>query len=419
MTVLVVGAGLEGLATARALLDRDIPVIVADVREGVALETSFANAGMLTPSLPEPWNGPGAGGDLVRSLFRANTSLRFRPTCLPSYFSWGIRFLRHSNRASYEYSTVCNYELARYSLDRTLALSREKQFEFDLSRNGTLCIFDTSEELETRWQLCEQLMERGLRAERLSPGQVAHFQPSLENAARRIAGGIRLPDDARGDAHRFCRALAATILEDGGEIRTATEVKGLAVEAGRVTGLDTAGGRMDGSRVVVAAGVWSPLLMRRVGIPVPVKPAKGFSLTWGDIDRSRAPDVALLDESAHAVISTFGDRLRIVGMAEFCGFDQSIPQSRVDYLVGVLRKLLPHLSESLDVARAAAWAGLRPMSADGRPLIGPIGMDGLYVNTGHGALGWTLAMGSGHLLADLITGRKPATDPGPFLPDSR
>ena len=419
MTVLVVGAGLQGLATARALLDRDVPVTVVDGREDVALETSYANAGMLTPSLPEPWNGPGAGGDLARSLFRTNTSLRFRPTALPSYFLWGIRFLRNSRTASFEYSTRRNYELAKYSLGKTLALSHERRFEFDLSENGTLCIFETSDELESRWQICEKLMEHGLRAERLSPGEVFAFQPSLENAARPIAGGISLPDDARGDAHRFCRALAESIVEDGGEIRTETEVSRLVIESGRVAGLDTSQGRIDGSKVVVAAGVWSPPLMQGAGIPVPVKPAKGYSLTWAGVDRNQVPDVALLDESAHVVISTFGDRLRIVGMAEFSGFDRSIPASRIDYLVGVLRSLLPHVAASLDPAGALAWSGLRPMSADGRPLIGPTDIEGLYLNAGHGALGWTLALGSGHLLADLVSGMPPSVDPLPFLPGRR
>jgi D-amino-acid dehydrogenase len=312
-----------------------------------------------------------------------------------------------------------NYALAKYSLAKTIEVSRERHLDYDLSERGSLCIFDSPGDLEKRWAICQRLMELGLTAERLTRDEVANFQPSLGAVTPTLAGGIRFPDDARGDAHRFCRGLAQTIVNDGGEIRTGITVERVISEGGRVISLETNAGSISADRIVVAAGVWSPSLLKGIGVQVPVKPAKGFSITIEGVEQSEVPDVAVLDESSHAVVSTFGSRLRIVGMAEFCGFDKSIPRSRIDYLHGVLRKLLPELANSVEEHTSSEWAGLRPMSADGRPLIGTTSIKGLFLNTGHGALGWTLAMGSGNLLADVIAGLPPETDAVPFALDGR
>jgi len=415
-THLVIGGGLIGLATARALVDAGEDVVVLEAREGVGLETSFANGGMLTPSLPEPWNSPGVGRQLLRALFDPRAPVRFKPGALPSLLGWGMRFVRHSGVRSYLSSSMANYRLCRYSVDETLALTERLGLQFELSEHGTLCVYDSEEELEDRWRLCEVLVGMGMTADRINGAQIAEYEPALAAVAERYAGGILLPDDARGDAHLFCRALADSILAAGGEIRTDSPVSAIAVRHGRVSGVQTGTRFVPAGRITIAAGSRSPGLLTPLGIACRVKPARGYSMTIDCESADGLPLRSILDESAHAVVGAFGSRLRIVGFAEFAGFDKSIPDVRIDELRRVLGKILPEFRIPAEPSSAAHWAGLRPMSADGRPIIGPTRVEGLYLNTGHGALGWTMAVGSGLLLAALIAGRRPALDPRPFLP---
>lgn len=418
MTHLVIGGGLIGLATARALLDRGERVVVLEAREGVGLETSYANGGMLTPSLPEPWNSPGIGRHLLRALFDRRAPVRFSPVALPSLLGWGIRFLRNSSLQRYRASVLANYRLCRYSVDSTLELVERLGLECDLSEVGTLCVFDTGEELDERWDVCRKLMTLGMQAERIAARQIADYEPALAECAHHYAGGIVLPDDARGDAHLFCRGLAQSIREAGGEIHADTTVSAIAVRHGRVHGVQTGAKFLAADRVVIAAGARSPALLAPLNIRCPVKPAKGYSITIERDSAEGLPQRSILDESAHAVVGSFGARLRVVGTAEFAGFDPSIPAHRIDGLFRVLQKVLPGVAASIERDTAACWAGLRPMSADGRPIIGPTPVEGLYLNAGHGALGWTMAVGSGLLLADLMARRRPAVDPSPYLPAS-
>lgn len=413
---LVIGGGLIGLATARALLDVGQPVVVLEAREGVGLETSFANGGMLTPSLPEPWNSPGAGRQLFKALFDPRAPVRFQPGALPSLLGWGLRFLRHSGARSYIASSMANYRLCRYSVDQTLELTRRAGLQFELSEHGTLCVFDSDEELEDRWRLCEVLGGMGMTADKVSSAEIAAYEPALAPVAERYAGGILLPDDARGDAHLFCRALADSIRADGGEIRTDSPVSAIAVRQGNVSGVQTGTQFLPAERVVLAAGARSPALLAPLGIACRVKPARGYSITFECDNADRLPLRSILDESAHAVVGAYGARLRIVGFAEFAGFDKTIPAVRIDELRRILGKVLPDIEIPGEANSVSNWAGLRPMSCDGRPIIGPTRVAGLYLNTGHGALGWTMAVGSGLLLADLMAGRRPAIDPAPFLP---
>ena len=416
MQTLIIGGGLSGLAVAAVLVERGEQVRVVEAREGVALETSFANAGMLTPSLPEPWNGPGVHRHLAASLFGGHQSMQVRWRTLPSLMRWGIAFLRNSSAPRFQAAVLDNFALASYSRGKTLALVERFGSRYTLLDSGTLCVYRHADEMVERREICELLGDNGLEWREVGRDEIAELEPALADVANELAGAFWLPGDAVGDAHLFCRELEQDILQGGGEIDTGIEVNGFVHKNGKVSGVDTNRGRIDAGRVVVAAGSHSTGLLRQLDLALPVQPAKGLSLTFDCAGMHGLPGVAILDEASHAVISPFTDRVRVVGSAEFAGFDKSIADKRMDYLFESLAALLPGLVAKVDRAAATPWAGLRPMSSDGRPHIGATGIDGLYVNAGHGALGWTMAMGSAHLLADLLTGTPPEIDHRPFLP---
>ena len=415
MQTLIIGGGIIGLATAQVLVERGENVRVLEAREGVGLETSFANGGMLTPSLSEPWNGPGVHRHLAASLFRSGASMQLRLRAIPSLMSWGVAFLKNSTAKRFYAATEDNYRLAVYSRDKTLALTEKLELDYDLLDSGTLCLFQNPQQTAERQAICDHLAKLGLRSRSIDRGEIDEIEPTLKDRADKYTGAIWFPDDALGDAHLFCKELAREIVAGGGEIDTGMRVSKLIRDRAGILGVDTNRGRIDAQRIIIAAGAHSPALLRSVACSLAVKPAKGYSLTFDCTELGDLPGVAILDAASHSAVSRFGERLRVVGTADFAGFDKSIAQSRVDQLFVVLESLLPGMAAKVDRGAGQAWAGLRPMSSDGRPFIGAGNIEGLFINAGHGALGWTMAMGSAHLLADQMTGRPVEIDCNPFL----
>lgn len=417
MQTLIIGGGLIGLATAQVLAGRGEKVRVLEAREGVGLETSYANAGMLTPSMPEPWNGPGVHRHLAASLLRPSPSMQLRFRAIPSLISWGVAFLRHSTPDRFIAAIEDNYRLAVYSRDKTLSLAQSEQFAYDQLDAGTLCVFRDRNEMVERRAINEHIASFGMSFRECNRHEIVSIEPLLGDVADKLVGGFWYPDDASGDAHLYCRELARLIVVQGGEIDFNMQVSSVLEKNGIVCGVDSNRGRIDADRVVVAAGAHSPALLGPLGHSLAVKPAKGYSLTFNCGSQGILPGATIVDESSHAVVSRFGDRIRVAGTAEFDGFDKSIKQFRLDHLFSVLDGLLPQLASKLDRDSGQAWAGLRPMSVDGRPFIGPTDIRGLYINTGHGALGWTMAMGSAHLLANQILQTPAGINRQPFLPN--
>ena len=415
MQTLIIGGGIIGLATAQVLVERGEDVRVLEAREGVGLETSFANGGMLTPSLPEPWNGPGVHRHLAASLFRSSASMQLRFRAIPSLMSWGVAFLRNSTAKRFYAATADNYRLAVYSRDKTLALTEKLELDYDLLDSGTLYLFQDPGAMAARQAICDHLARLGLRSRNIARDEIREIEPTLKDCADKFSGAIWFPGDAIGDAHLFCKELARNIVAGGGEIDTGMRVSKLICDSAGMLGVDTNRGRIDARRIIIAAGVHSPALLRSVACSLAVKPAKGYSLTFDCEDLGDLPGVAIMDDAAHSVISRLGKRLRVVGAADFAGFNKSIARSRIDQLFAVLESLLPGLAAKVDRGAGQVWAGLRPMSHDGRPFIGAGNVEGLFINAGHGALGWTMAMGSAHLLADQMTTRPVEIDCNPFL----
>ncbi len=414
MHTIVIGGGLMGLTTAHVLRERGEAVSVVESRDAVALETSFANGGMLTPSMPEPWNSPGVYRHLAASLFDPRSSMKLRVGAIPSLFGWGVRFLRHSSQRHYDAACADNYALAGYSLTKTQEITERLSLEYCRGDRGTLSVFRSANDFAEKESVCKHLARLGMRYETVGVDDMLILAPALNEIRHEIYNGIHYPADEHGDAQLFCQGLAQKFVEAGGTLHLGTQVRDIVIRQNRVAALKTTRGELAGDRVVVAAGVCSPALLRHVGLTLGVKPVKGYSVTVNVAGIDGVPNLPVLDDSMHAGVTPLGDRLRMVGTAEFTGFDTSINTVRTNNLLTMFQNMLPAIAAQVDPAETKPWAGLRPMSFDGKPFIGRTPIDGLFVNCGQGHLGWTMAMGSAHLLADVVLSEQPELDPLAF-----
>jgi D-amino-acid dehydrogenase len=403
---IVVGGGLAGLASAYALYEAGYQVQLLERREDVALETSFANGGILTPSMPDPWNAPGVHWRLLRWLGREDAPMLLRPSAIPAYLGWGLKFLAGSSPDAFNASMRANYRLCAYSLERLRAWRAALDLEYAQGTHGTLEVYRDPHSFEQAVHELATLAPLGLQGTPLDPAGTARLEPLLEEVRTDLVGAIHFPADESGDALLFCRALRERLVARGVTLRLDTRVSAVRVARGRATGVETEGGFLPASQVVLAAGPWSRELLAACGVHVAVRPVKGYSLSI-PIDPASGPRHALSDDSLHAVMTP-------LGTTEFSGWDLTLRPKRVAALWRLLEALSPTLARRVDRATARPWCGLRPMSADGRPYVGASAVAGLYVNTGHGHLGWTQAAGSAALLAQLMTGAPTAIDPRPF-----
>ena len=408
MKAVVVGSGLIGLTSAYFLAHRGWEVTVVDRREGPGQETSFANGALLTPSMPEPWNAPGSWRVLLRSRGRTDSPLLLRVRAVPGLSGWGLGFLRNSSPARYERNTRRNSALALYSLAALQALRRDTGIEYGQAQVGTLRVFREAAALERAVESAERLRDAGLVFRALTRDEVVALEPALAPIARRLAGGIHYPNDETGNAHTFCRNLAELARRAGVEFQFETMASEIEVRARRVMAVICKGKRLTADRYVVAAGSYTPELLADVGIAIPVRPVKGYSVTFDRHSEDPPLRIPVVDDGFHAVVVPIDNGIRVAGTAEFAGYDLSLPDGRIGNLFTLLGQILPQAE--FDRTAARFWCGLRPMSADGVPIIGPTPIENLWVNTGHGPLGWTMAVGSGRLLTDLMAGESVDVD---------
>lgn len=416
-SAIVVGAGLIGTCTAYALADRGIAVTVFENDAEPACQASFANGGMLTPSMADPWNAPGVWRHLAASLFDRSSGMLLRPTAIPSLLGWGSQFLKNANEAHFEAATRANFLLSAHSVSTTKQWSKREKLEFDFSDKGTLKIFRDPQAMGAPLKIARKLQPFGLRFEQLSQSAAIELEPALAPVAPMIASAIYYPDDPRGDARRFVNALSEAAKEKGVRFRFGTPVDAVIREKGRATGIVSRARETHADIVILAAGWRSATLLKASGLRLPIKPVKGYSLTFDHVSGGATrPDIAVVDEALHAAVVPLGTRLRVAGTAEFAGDKTEIQPARVANLRRLLAEIYPGIADDLRAVPGSGWAGLRPMSADGCPFIGAAHLDGLWVNAGHGHLGWTMAAGSADLLAALVVGGVPAVAAAPFAP---
>ena len=407
MRVAVLGAGVIGVTTAYYIAKDGHEVTVIERQPGVALETSFANAGEISPGYAAPWAAPGIPRKALRWLFMKHPPLILRPQFDLATASWLLATLRNCTRARYAINKSRMLRLAEYSLECLIALRGETGIAYDERSRGTLQLFRTQQQLDGIAKDVAVLEADNVPYEVLDAAGCMRAEPGLANSDVRLAGGLRLPGDETGDCYIFTTALAELAAGLGVTFRFDTTIGELRADAGRITGVVTDKGEVTADAYIAALGSYSTRLVKPLGLRLPVYPVKGYSITIPITAPERAPVSTLLDESYKIAITRLGDRIRVGGMAEISGFNTELHPSRRETLEYSVSSLFPGAGA---LRKATFWSGLRPMTPDGTPVVGATKLANLFLGTGHGTLGWTMACGTGRVIADLVSGAKPEID---------
>lgn len=404
MRVLVLGSGVIGTTSAYYLARQGFEVVVVDRQAGPALETSHANAGQVSPGYASPWAAPGVPLKALKWLFQKHAPLAIRLTGDSNQYLWMAQMLRNCTAARYAVNKERMVRLSEYSRDCLDELRQDTGIAYEGRQLGTTQIFRTQQQVDAAAKDIAVLERSGVPFELLDRDGVARVEPALAAVKHKLAGGLRLPNDQTGDCFLFTNRLAAEARRLGVEFRFGAEIQQLSANGDRLDGVRVDGELLTADYYVLALGSYSPQLLAPLGIRAPVYPLKGYSLTVPIVDASMAPTSTILDETYKVAITRFDDRIRVGGMAEICGFDLNLDPRRRATLEMITGDLYPRGG---DLAQASFWTGLRPATPDGTPIVGATRYRNLFLNTGHGTLGWTMACGSGRLLADLIARKQP------------
>ena len=410
MKTIVLGGGVIGIATAFHLREQGCDVTVIEREPDVALATSFGNAGVIAPGYVTPWAAPGMPAKILKYLFKANSPLIFRPTLDPAQWRWIARWLHECDLARFRMNKQRMQRIAYYS--RACLHEFRTRYPFDYGQSqGYLQLFRSEYDVELAQPALAVLRDAGIVHREVSAEECVQIEPGLQWAREAPLSGLYLPDDEAGDCARFTRELRAICEKNGVTFRFDTQVTALDVQGNAVRGVRIASERgagvLEADAVVVALGVESAALLAPLGVRIPLYPVKGYSATLPVTDDEKAPRAALMDESLKTAITRFGPNLRVAGTAELGNRRTTLREQALQTLMKVLDDWFPHAANP---SSAQFWVGRRPMTPDGAPLLGPSGIDRLWVNVGHGSTGWAMSMGSGRVAADLVTGRTPEID---------
>jgi D-amino-acid dehydrogenase len=403
-SVLVLGSGVIGTSIAYYAARAGHEVTVVDRQPGPALETSFANAGEVSPGYSSPWAGPGVPLKAIQWLMMRHSPLVIWPLLDPAMWRWGLRMLANCTEKAYALNKSRMVPIAEYSRDCLKALRAETGIAYDDRALGTLQLFRTQKQLDGTAKDIEVLKQYGVPYELLDHAGFVKVEPALHLTQDKFVGALRLPGDETGDCQLFTTRLAEMATALGVRFLFDTRIDAIEHDGRQVTGVRTGAGLLAADRYVAALGSFTPQMVRPLGLDLPVYPIKGYSITVPITNPRGAPESTVMDETHKVAVTRLGDRIRVGGTAEIAGYSLALREARRETLTHVVTDLFP---TGGDVSKASFWCGLRPMTPDGTPLVGPTAVPNLLLATGHGTLGWTMAAGTGRVITDLISGRQP------------
>ena len=407
MKIAILGSGVIGTTAAYYLARDGHDVTVIDRQNGPALETSFANAGEVSPGYSAPWAGPGVPIKAIKWLLMHHSPLVIKPLADWAMWRWGVDMLRNCTEARYRINKARMVRLAEYSRDCMKVLRAETGIRYDERMQGTLQLFRTQKQLDGTAADIEILNQHGVPFELLDREGYLRYEPALAEVKHKFVGALRLPGDETGDCFKFTNELAKLAAGLGVKFRFGVNVTRLNGNQHGISAVETEQGPVIADRYLLAMGSYSTAMLKPLGVTIPVYPVKGFSITVPVTDAALSPESTIMDETHKVAVTRLGDRIRVGGTAQLSGFDLQLDEGRRRTLEFVVSDLFPRGG---DIARAEFWTGLRPMTPDGTPILGPTSVPNLWLATGHGTLGWTMAAGTGRLLADWMSGRDAEID---------
>ncbi|MDG2089873.1 MAG: D-amino acid dehydrogenase [Gammaproteobacteria bacterium] len=415
MRIIVIGSGLMGLASAYYLSEHGHEVTVIDRQQGPALETSFANAGVIHSSQAGPWNAPGIALQVLKWMGKEDSPFLLRPNAIPSLIGWGLSFIRHSRPNRFRANLKKNAALASYNIQCMQEFLEQHPFDYCASSLGVMKVIQKEQDMEKEIASMSFYKSVGIQNEVLNQAEIFSKEPALIENGQNLIGGIYFPGDQAGDAYQFCVQLTDLLRKKNVQFEYDLTVDEFLTSNNVITAIKTSKGEYSGDSYVLAAGSYSPLLTKKLGLNIPIRPVKGYSITLDMSDWEAKPLMPIIDDEAHVAITPLGNQLRAAGTAELNGYKDEINQYRIQLVLDQVINRYPEAKKHINYEEINSWCGFRPITVDGVPIIGDAPTyKNLYLNTGHGHLGWTLAMGSGKLVADNISGHNTTLDIGSY-----